>query len=140
MLIQGDRMAISSKLEQFLITGRPNSYVPGHTTGNLLGLPRDRHPDVLNQVHHFGMGVIAGPLRAALSYYGIIGPVASLLFIPVRIAIDQMAELAAGTSALPWTWPINEQWVDVAHKSFYGFVVGYLTDRFVRGVDWFGPP
>lgn len=129
-------LTVSNKIEQF-ITHRPNSYVPGHTTGNLLGLPRDRHPDILNHVHHWGMGVIVGPIRAIMSYYGIIGPVASMLFLPIRMAADQIVENAAGTSDLPWTWPINEQVIDMVHKGVYAFVAGYITDKLVRGVDWF---
>lgn len=129
-------MTVSNKLEQ-LITHRPNSYVPGHTTANLLGLSRDRHPDLLNQVHHYGMGVLNGPFRAIMSFYGIIGPVASLMFLPIRILSDQIAENTAGTSTPPWTWPINEQVIDVLHKGVYALVVGYMTDKLVRGVDWF---
>jgi len=83
------------------------------------------------------MGVIVGPIRAIMSYYGIIGPVASMLFLPIRMAADQIVENAAGTSDLPWTWPINEQVIDMVHKGVYAFVAGYITDKLVRGVDWF---
>jgi hypothetical protein len=40
-------------------------------------------------------------------------------------------------SNLPWTWPINEQVIDILHKGVYALVTGYITDRVVRGVDWF---
>lgn len=83
------------------------------------------------------MGILVGPVRAVMSYYGIIGPFASLLFTVLRITADQVIEISAGTSALPWTWPVNEQVIDMAHKGVYACVVGYLTDRYVRGVEWF---
>ena len=83
------------------------------------------------------MALIAAPIRATMSYYGVIGPMASLMFLPLRIAIDQAIEISQGTSAMPWTWPINEQWVDMGHKAIFAFVTGYLTDLYVRGVDWF---
>ncbi len=72
-----------------------------------------------------------------MAYYGVIGPVASFLFTGLRIAADQVAENTAGTSALPWTWPINEQVIDLLHKGVYALVTGYICDRAVRGVDWF---
>jgi len=72
-----------------------------------------------------------------MSYYGIIGPFASFVFTGLRVAADQVVENAAGTSAMPWTWPINEQVIDLAHKGFYALLVGWITDRAVRGVEWF---
>ena len=91
----------------------------------------------MNHLHHFGMGIMGGPVRAIMSYYGIIGPVASFMHTGIRIMMDQIVENTAGVSSLPWTWPINEQVIDIFHKSVYGIVVGYLCDRMVRGVDWF---
>lgn len=131
-------MVLSSKLEQ-VFTNRPNSYVPRDTSANLLGLQhlRRAHPDLLNHTHHFGMALLTAPLRAVMSFYGVIGPVASLGFLLVRIATGQVFEISAGASAMPWTWPINEQWIDVGHKAIFATVVGYITDKFVRGVDWF---
>ncbi len=129
-------MTLSNKIEQ-AFTGRPNSYVPGHTTGTLLGLSRDRHPDFLNQVHHYGMGIIVGPVRALMAYYGIIGPFGSFLFTGIRLLADQLVENAAGTSDFPWTWPINEQVIDLLHKGVYALVVGYICDTQIRGVTWF---
>jgi hypothetical protein len=132
-------MSGSNKLEQ-LFTGRPNSYVPARTIGNHLGVSADfykRNVDLLNNVHHYGMGMLAGPVRAIMSYYGVIGPVATFIHTGIRIMMDQSVELTAGTSALPWTWPINEQVIDVLHKGVYALVTGYMCDRLVRGVDWF---
>jgi hypothetical protein len=131
-------MAVTNQVEQ-VFTHRPASYVPGRTVATHLGLSNyfGRHPDILNHVHHFGMGLLAGPVRAVMSYYGIIGPVATFMHTGIRILMDQVVENTAGTSALPWTWPINEQVIDIAHKGVYSLLVGYICDRVVRGVDWF---
>jgi hypothetical protein len=83
------------------------------------------------------MGMLAGPVRAIMSYYGVIGPVSSFFFTGIRMMMDQTVELTADTSALPWTWPINEQVIDVLHKGVYAAVTGYICDKMVRGVDWF---
>jgi hypothetical protein len=128
----------SNKIEQ-MITNRPNSYVPGRTIATHLGLSSfyEQHPDILNQVHHMGMGMIAAPIRAIMSYYGIIGPFASFVHTGIRIMMDQFVETTAGVSSPPWTWPINEQVIDVLHKGVYSLVTGYICDRLIRGVDWF---
>ena len=91
-------MTGTNKLEQ-MITGRPNSYVPARTIGNHLGVSADfyrKNTDLLNHVHHFGMGMLAGPVRALMSYYGVIGPVAAFIHTGVRIMMDQTVELTAG--------------------------------------------
>jgi len=131
-------MAVTNQVEQ-TFTHRPASYVPGRTIATHLGISDTfgRHPDILNHVHHFGMGLMAGPVRAIMSYYGIIGPVASFMHTGIRIMMDQVVENTAGVSALPWTWPINEQVIDCVHKGVYALVTGYICDRVVRGVDWF---
>ncbi|KAF2826963.1 hypothetical protein CC86DRAFT_292008 [Ophiobolus disseminans] len=90
-------------LEQ-LLTHRPNSYVPVRTMGNHLGVSADfysRYFDLLNNLHHYGMGMLAGPMRAIMSCYGVIGPVATFIHAGIRIMMDQTVELTAGTSALP---------------------------------------
>jgi len=129
-------MTMSEKIEQFF-TNRPNSYVPGHTVGNLLGLDRDSHPDFLNHVHHWGLGIATTTVRAAMSYYGIIGPYSSFMFMALRLLTDEVLENSAGTSSPPWTWPINEQVLDLGHKAVFAFLSGYVCDRFVRGVTYF---
>lgn len=129
-------MTMSNKLEQ-LFTNRPNSYVPSETIGKLLGIDRDRHPDVLNHIHHWGLGILTGPVRAAMSYYGIIGPYSSFMFMALRLFCDQTLENAAGTASPPWTWPINEQVIDLVHKAVFAFATGYVCDRWVRGVTYF---
>ncbi|PVI04409.1 hypothetical protein DM02DRAFT_692108 [Periconia macrospinosa] len=132
-------MAGSNKVEQF-ITNRPNSYVPARTLANLLGVTPSfyaKHTDLLNHIHHNGMGMLAGTVRAAMSYYGIIGPFASFVHTGVRLFMDQIVENSAGVSAPPWTWPISEQVIDISHKLFYSMVTGYLCDYYIRGVNWF---
>ncbi|EUC45269.1 hypothetical protein COCMIDRAFT_95988 [Bipolaris oryzae ATCC 44560] len=132
-------MTGTNKIEQ-LITHRPNSFVPARTIGNHLGVSPSfyqRHTLFLNHLHRFGMGILAGPVRAIMSYYGVIGPFAAFVHTGVRIMMDQTVELTAGTSAVPWSWPINEQVIDVLHKGVYAIVTGYVCDRLVRGVDWF---
>jgi hypothetical protein len=132
-------MSGSNKIEQFF-THRPNSYVPARTIANHIGVTAEtysRNVELLNNVHHYGMGMLAGPVRALMSYYGVIGPVATFMHTGVRIMMDQFMETTAGVSSLPWTWPINEQVIDLVHKGVYSVVVGYVCDRVVRGVDWF---
>ncbi|KAF2278780.1 uncharacterized protein EI97DRAFT_431027 [Westerdykella ornata] len=131
-------MVGTSKIEQFF-THRPASYVPGRTIATHFGLSDfySRHPDILNHVHHVGMGILGGIVRAVMSYYGVIGPVATFLHLGLRVMMDQAVEMTAGVSDWPWTWPINEQVIDLGHKGCYAVVVGYLCDRLVRGVDWF---
>ncbi|KAL7912594.1 hypothetical protein GGI35DRAFT_256426 [Trichoderma velutinum] len=131
-------MVATEKVEQFF-THRPNSYVPADTISThlgLFGLRRD-HPDLANSLHHFGMGILTAPIRAAMSYCGVIGPIASYIFLGFRIYADQVVEISADASTVPWRWPITEQVVDLVHKGFYSIVVGYLCDKYVRGVDWF---
>ena len=132
------RLTVTNQIEQFF-THRPSSYVPGRTIATHLGLPDafGRHSDMFNYIHHFGMAILAGPVRACMSYYGVIGPVASFVHTGIRMMMDQLIENTAGTSALPWTWPINEQVIDIVHKGTYALVTGYICDRMVRGVDWF---
>ncbi|KAF2994251.1 hypothetical protein E8E13_001289 [Curvularia kusanoi] len=125
---------------EMLFTKRPPSYVPARTLGNHLGVSPEyysKNTDLLNNAHHYGMGMLAGSVRAIMSYYGIIGPVASFMHTGMRILMDQTVELSAGVSALPWTWPINEQTIDVLHKGVYALITGYICDKIVRGVDWF---
>ncbi|CAA9962942.1 hypothetical protein CFE70_006366 [Pyrenophora teres f. teres 0-1] len=132
-------MTGTNKLEQ-LFTQRPSSYVPARTMGNHFSVSPDfyaKHSDLLNHLHHFGMGMLAGPVRSIMSFYGIIGPVAAFMHTGVRLLMDQVVENSAGVSAVPWTWPINEQVIDLVHKGTYALVTGYICDRMVRGVEWF---
>lgn len=131
-------MSLTNNIEQ-LFTKRPNSYVPAKTIAYHLGLEslRREHPDIVNHLHHMGMAIICAPVRAIMSYYGIIGPFASYLFSFIRLTADEAVEFSAGTSTWPWTWPINEQVIDVLHKGAYSLIVGFLCDKYIRGVSWF---
>ena len=127
-------MTLAEKLEQSL-TGRPNSYVPAHTLERLLGLPRrpDRERLGLNWAMHWGQGIVLGVVRAMMARSGLRGPVGSFLFLNLRLLNDQTLENATGVGAPPWTWPVDEQVVDLLHKGVYAFAAGAVADRLVRG-------
>ena len=127
-------MTLAEKLEQ-AVTGRPNSYVPAHTLERLLGLPRrpDRERLWLNWAMHWGQGFALGLVRAAMARRGIRGPVGSFLFLNLRLINDQSFENATGVGAPPWTWPAEEQAVDLLHKAVYAFVTGEVADQLVPG-------
>jgi hypothetical protein len=63
---------------------------------------------------------------------GVRGPVASHLFMNLRLLNDQVLENATGVGAPPWTWPLNEQVVDLLHKAVYAHATGIAADAFVR--------
>ena len=125
-------MTLAEKVEQAL-TGRPNSYVPAHTLERLLGLPAtpDRDRLGLNWAMHWGQGIVLGPVRAWMARRGFGGPVGSFLFLNLRLLNDQSLENATGVGAPPWTWPRDEQAIDIAHKAVYAFVTGMVADRLV---------
>lgn len=126
-------MTLAEKVEQ-CFTRRPNSYVPAHTLARLLGLPR---PDArrlgLNWIMHWGQGIVLGAVRGVLAARGVRGPVGSFLFLNLRLLNDQTLENATGAGALPWTWPRDEQVIDLLHKGIYAFVTGALADQLVPG-------
>ena len=103
-------MTAAEKLEQVL-SRRPNSYVPARTLERLLGLPR--RPDGerlwLNWAMHWGQGIALGPVRVLMAERGLRGPVASFMFLNLRLLNDQTLENATGVGAPPWTWPSDEQ-------------------------------
>ena len=125
-------MTGAEKLEQ-LVTRRPNSYVPAHTLARLLGLRRK--PDAerlwLNWAMHWGTGALIGALRGLMAERGLRGPVGSFLFMNLRLLNDQILENATGVGAPPWTWPVDEQAIDLLHKGIYAFVTGAVADRLV---------
>jgi len=127
-------MTLGEKAEQ-AITKRPNSYVPAHTLQRLLGLPP--RPDSerlwLNWTMHYGQGIVFGVLRAAMARRGLRGPVGSFMFMSARLLNDQTLENATGVGAPPWTWPEDEQMIDLLHKGVYAFVTGAVADRLLRG-------
>ena len=127
-------MTAAEKVEQSF-TGRPNSFVPAHTLERLLGLPR--RPDCerlwLNWAMHWGQGILLGAARGVMAERGIRGPVGSYMFANVRLLNDQTLENATGVGAPPWTWPVDEQVIDLLHKGIYAFVTGAVADRLVPG-------
>jgi hypothetical protein len=125
-------MTLAEKIEQ-AFTGRPNSYVPAHTLERLLGLPEkpDSERLPLNWAMHWGQGIVLGAVRAIMAQHGIRGPAASFLFLNLRLLNDQTLENATGVGAPPWTWPIDEQVVDILHKAIYAYVTGAVADRLV---------
>jgi len=129
-------MTLAEKLEQ-LITRRPNSYVPAHTLERLLGLPHkpDRERWGLNHAMHWGQGIAAGVIRAFMASRGIRGPFSSFMFTGIRLSIDQTLENATGVGAPPWTWPRDEQIIDVLHKGVYAFTTGAIVDRLVEAQE-----
>ncbi|EXJ71564.1 uncharacterized protein A1O5_05372 [Cladophialophora psammophila CBS 110553] len=125
-------MTLSAKAEQSL-THRPNSYVPGKTLARLFNLDFHAHPDRVNHATHWGQGMLAAGVRGAMAYYGVVGPFASYLFMGVRLLIDQTLENWMGVGALPWTWPVNEQIIDLLHKAVFAAVTGHVADRIILG-------
>ncbi|HZF76226.1 MAG TPA: hypothetical protein VE033_10400 [Acetobacteraceae bacterium] len=127
-------MTLAEKVEQ-AVTGRPNSYVPAHTLERLLGLERrpDRDRLGLNWAMHWGQGIALGVVRAMMSRRGVGGPFGSFLFLNLRLLNDQALENATGVGAPPWTWPRDEQVIDILHKAVYAFAAGAVADRLVTG-------
>lgn len=125
-------MTAVEKLEQAL-TGRPSSYMPAASTARLLRLPEkpDTERTALNLTMHAFWGIAGGVLRAFMARRGIRGPFASYMFTGARLSIDQTLENAAGVGAPPWTWPRDEQVIDLLHKGVYALVTGALVDRWV---------
>ena len=125
-------MTAGEKLEQ-LVTNRPNSYVPGHTLERLLRLPAkpDEERLWLNWTMHWGQGVLLGAVRGMMVRRGLRGPVGSFMFMNLRLLNDQTLENATGVGAPPWTWPIDEQVIDLFHKGVYAFVTGAVADRLI---------
>ena len=127
-------MTLAEKLEQ-QITRRPNSFVPAHTLERLLRLPHkpDAERRWLNWAMHWGQGILLGAARGLMAERGLRGPVGSFLFTNLRLLNDQTLENATGVGAPPWTWPVDEQVIDLLHKGIYGFVTGTVADRLIAG-------
>ncbi len=127
-------MTLAEKIEQ-LITKRPDSYVPAHTLERLLGLPHkpDEQRLGLNWAMHWGQGILMGAVRGIMAESGVRGPVGSFMFMNFRFLNDQTLENATGVGALPWTWPKDEQVIDLTHKGIYAFVTGAVADQLIAG-------
>jgi hypothetical protein len=62
---------------------------------------------------------------------GLRGPMASFLFMNLRLLNDQTLENLTGAGSPPWTWPVYEQAIDLLHKAVYAFATGLAADRLV---------
>jgi len=127
-------MTLAEKIEQ-LFTKRPDSYVPAHTLERLLQLPPkpDEERLFLNWTMHWGEGILLGAVRGLMAESGFRGAIGSFLFMNLRLLNDQTLENATGAGALPWTWPKDEQIIDLTHKGIYAFVTGAVADAFISG-------
>jgi len=127
-------MTLAEKIEQ-IFTKRPNSYVPAHTLERLIGLPHkpDEERLALNWTMHWGQGILMGIVRGLMAEAGVRGPVGSFMFMNVRLLNDQTLENATGVGALPWTWPKDEQVIDLIHKGIYAFTTGVVADLLIAG-------
>jgi len=127
-------MTLGEKVEQRL-TDRPNSYVPAETLGRLVrktpGSPRQALG--MNWAMHWGQGILLGAVRGLMAEHGFRGPVGSFLFMNLRLLNDQTLENATGAGAPPWTWPVDEQAIDLLHKGVYAFVAGFVADYLIEG-------
>ena len=125
-------MTAAEKLEQ-AATHRPNSYVPARALLTVLGVQPTDHdtPRAWNHAMHWGTGATLGALRGVWSVTGIRGSRANAAHTVVRLAFDQTVENATGVGAPPATWPRLERRVDVAHKTVYSFVTGWVADRWI---------
>jgi hypothetical protein len=125
-------MTAAEKVEQAM-TGRPNSFVPGHTLERLLGRPPKPDADRrwMNWAMHWGQGAVLGAVRGWMAERGKRGPVGSFMFLNLRLMNDQALENATGVGAPPWTWPVDEQAIDLLHKGIYAFVTGAVADRLI---------
>lgn len=124
-------MTLAEKLEQ-VITKRPNSYVPDHTLRRLLGADSSADKVWTNLAMHWGQGILLGAVRTLMAEKGIRGPVSSFLFMNLRLLTDQTLENATGVGAPPWTWPKDEQVIDLVHKGIYAFATGAVADSIVN--------
>ena len=127
-------MTAGERWEQGLPQG-PNSFVPAHTLERVLGL--QEKPDderlFLNWAMHYGQGALLGAVRGLMAERGLRGPIGSFMLLNLRLLNDQTLENATGVGALPWTWPVDEQAVDLLHKAVYAFATGAFVDRLVPG-------
>ena len=127
-------MTAGEKLEQRL-TRRPNSYVPGRTLANLLGLSRPNEDRFArNMTMHYAAGAMLGTVRGVMAAANLRGPLASLMHAPVRLSTDQVLENLTGVGAPPWTWPRDELLIDVVHKGVYSFATGAIADATISAL------
>ena len=124
-------MTAAEKVEQ-RFTRRPNSYVPAHTLAHLLGLSRPDADDLpRNLVMHWSNGLVLGAVRGIMAAANLRGPQAALMHTPLRLSWDQTLENLTGVGAPPWTWPRDEQAIDVAHKAVFSLATGAVADALI---------
>jgi hypothetical protein len=80
---------------------------------------------------HWGQGILLGAVRGVMAQRGLRGPFASFIFMNLRLLNDQALENGTGVGAPPWTWPVDEQVIDLLHKAVYAFATGLVADRLV---------
>jgi hypothetical protein len=68
------------------------------------------------------------------SVTGIRGTVANVGHTVTRLAFDQTVENVTGVGAPPTAWPLQEQVVDVLHKTVYSVVTGLVADGLILPV------
>lgn len=125
-------MTFSQNLEQ-VFTSRPNSLVRGYTLRSMFCLPAlpQSQMGTWNWAMHYGEGALAGGICGVMTLYGVSGFFANFMFAGLRLLLDQTAENATGVGAQTWSWPWQEQVVDVLHKGVFAFVTGFLADLWV---------
>lgn len=129
-------MTLAEKIEQ-QFTRRPNSYMPARTLERLLRQPQKPDAERLgfNWGMHWGQGILLGVVRGLMAEHGFRGPVGSFMFMNLRLLNDQTLENATGAGAPPWTWPKDEQVIDLLHKGIYAFTTGAVADMLITGPD-----
>ncbi|MCA1668691.1 MAG: hypothetical protein LC793_15095 [Thermomicrobia bacterium] len=127
-------MTAAEKIEQ-RFTQRPNSFVPAHTLEGLLRQPHkpDTERRGMNWTMHWGQGALLGAVRGGMAARGLRGPIGSFVFMNLRLANDQTLENATHVGTPPWTWPVDEQVIDLLHKAVYAFATGVVADRLIVG-------
>jgi hypothetical protein len=127
-------MTIGEKIEQ-RFTHRPDSYVPARVLEHLTLQPQkpDQERRLLNWAMHWGQGILLGAVRGLMAQRGVRGPAGSFLFLNLRLLNDQSLENATRVGAPPWTWPVDEQVIDLVHKGVFAFATGAVADRIITG-------
>jgi hypothetical protein len=133
-------MTLAEKVEQ-RFTGRPNSYMPARVWERLFRLEPKPDSERLarNWAMHWGQGILVGAVRGLMAERGVRGPIGSFLFMNVRLLNDQSLENGTGVGALPWTWPLDEQAIDLLHKAVYAFAAGAVADWLIPAPAAGGP-
>ncbi|KAK5654477.1 hypothetical protein OQA88_7105 [Cercophora sp. LCS_1] len=81
---------------------------------------------------HYGQGAAAAAIRAIMAWKDVRGPFADFMFAGIRLLTDQTLENWTGADLLSWTWPVEEQIVDILHKALFAFTAKHLGDRRIK--------